>query len=82
MQSGEDYITRIFMICTAHQILFELSNQENRWVGRVARMGVQEKSIQDFNGGPEGRRLVGRPRRRWEDITMDLNEVGTGNGLD
>ena len=25
---------------------------------------------------PEGRRLVGRPRRRWEDITMDLNEVG------
>jgi len=29
-------------------------------------------------GRPEGRRLVGRPRRRWEDITMDLNEVGRG----
>jgi len=79
MQSGEDYIKRSFMICTAHQILFGLSNQENRWVWRVACMRGQEKSIQDFNGG---RRLVGRPRCRWKDITMDLNEVGRGDGLD
>jgi len=28
---------------------------------------------------PEGRRLLGRPRRRWEDnITMDLRKVGYG----
>jgi hypothetical protein len=29
---------------------------------------------------PEGRRLLGRPRRRWEDnIKMDLREIGFGN---
>jgi hypothetical protein len=34
-------------------------------------------------GKPEGKRLLGRPRRRWEDnIRMDLQEVGCGCGLD
>jgi hypothetical protein len=33
-------------------------------------------------GKPEGKRLHGRPRRRWEDnIMMDLQEVGCG-GID
>jgi hypothetical protein len=33
-------------------------------------------------GKPEGKRLFGRPRRRWEDnIKMDLQEVGCG-GMD
>jgi hypothetical protein len=32
---------------------------------------------------PEGKRPLGRPRRRWEvNIRMDLQEVGWGNGLD
>ena len=33
-------------------------------------------------GKPEGKRSLGRPRRRWDDnITMDLQEVGCG-GMD
>ena len=33
-------------------------------------------------GKPEGKRLLGRPRRRWEDnIKMGLQEVGCG-GMD
>jgi hypothetical protein len=33
-------------------------------------------------GKPEGKRTLGRPRRRWEDnIRMDLQEVGCG-GMD
>ena len=33
-------------------------------------------------GKPEGKRPIGRPRRRWEDnIKMDLQEVGCG-GMD
>jgi hypothetical protein len=33
-------------------------------------------------GKPEGRRPLGRPRRRWEDgIRMDLREIGLG-GMD
>jgi hypothetical protein len=32
-------------------------------------------------GKPEGKRPLGRPRRRWEDnIKMDLQEVGGGRG--
>jgi hypothetical protein len=34
-------------------------------------------------GKPEGRRPLGRPRRRWENnIKMDLREFGWGHGLD
>jgi hypothetical protein len=30
---------------------------------------------------PEGRRPLGRPRRRWEDgVRMDLRETGLGGG--
>jgi hypothetical protein len=32
-------------------------------------------------GKPEGKRALGRPRRRWEDgIRMDLKEIGLGGG--
>ena len=32
-------------------------------------------------GKPEGKRPLGKPRRRWEDnIKMDLQEVGGGRG--
>ena len=32
-------------------------------------------------GKPEGKRLLGRPRRRWEDnMKMDLQEMGRGCG--
>ena len=47
----------------------------------MARMeedrGVQRVLV----GKPEGKRLLGRPRRRWEDnIKMNLQEVGGGHG--
>jgi hypothetical protein len=29
-------------------------------------------------GKPEGKRPLGRPRRRWEDVIMDLDEIGFG----
>jgi hypothetical protein len=33
-------------------------------------------------GKPEGKRLLGRPRRRWEDeIRMDLRVTGGGSGF-
>jgi len=31
-------------------------------------------------GKPEGKRSLGRPRCRWENIKMDLHEVGGGHG--
>jgi hypothetical protein len=43
----------------------------------VARMGEGRGVYSVLVGKPEGRRPLGRPRRRWEDnIKMDLQEVG------
>ena len=47
------------------------------WAGRVARMGERRGLYRVLVGKPEGKRLLGRPRRRWEDnIKIDLQEVG------
>jgi hypothetical protein len=43
----------------------------------VARMGEERKVYKVLVGKPEGKRPLGRPRRRWEDgIRMDLGEIG------
>jgi len=53
-----------------------------RWAGNVARMGDRRGTYRVLVGRPEGRRPLGRPRRRWEDnIKVDLHEVGWG-GMD
>ena len=49
-----------------------------RWAGHVARMGEERGAYRVFVGKPEGKRPLGRPRRRWVDIRMDLEEVGCG----
>jgi hypothetical protein len=46
-------------------------------------MGERKGACRALVGKPEGRRPLGRPRRRWEDnIKMDLREVGWGYRLD
>jgi len=48
-----------------------------RWAGHVARMEERRGVYRVLVGKPEGKRALGRPRRRWEDnIKMDLQEVG------
>ncbi|KAJ4432203.1 hypothetical protein ANN_20819 [Periplaneta americana] len=48
-----------------------------RWTGHVARMDESRNAYRVLVGRPEGKRSLGRPRRRWEDnIKMDLREVG------
>ena len=50
-----------------------------RWAGHVARMDEARRVYRVLLGKPEGRRPLGRPRRRWVDnIRMDLQEVGYG----
>jgi hypothetical protein len=42
-------------------------------------MGEERKVYKVLVGKPEGKRPLGRPRRRWEDgIRMDLRETGLG----
>jgi hypothetical protein len=50
-----------------------------RWVGHVACMGEVRGTYNILVGRPEGRRPLGRHRRRWKDnIQMDLG-MGFGN---
>jgi hypothetical protein len=51
-----------------------------RWAGHLARMGEKRNAYSLLVGNPEGRRPLGRARRRWLDnIRMDLVEVGWGD---
>jgi hypothetical protein len=48
-----------------------------RWAGHVARMAEVRVAYNILVGRPEGRRPLGRPRRKWGDnIKMDLREIG------
>jgi len=54
-----------------------VKSRRMRWVGHVARMGEVRGVHGVLVGKPEGKRPLGKPRRRWEDnIKMDLREVG------
>ena len=45
----------------------------------MAHMGEERGVYRVLVGKPEGKRPLGRPRRRWEDnIRMDLQAVGCG----
>jgi len=58
-----------------------VKSRRMRWVGHVARMGQGRGVYNVLVGKPEGKRPLGRPRRRWEDnIKMDLQEVGGSCG--
>jgi len=52
-----------------------------RWTGHVAHMGEDRGVRRLLVGKPEGKRPLGRPRRRWEDnIKVGLQEVGGDRG--
>src|SRR5215470_12726262 len=58
-----------------------VKSRRMRWAVHVARMGEGRGVHRVLVGKPEGKRPLGRPRRRWEDnIKMDLREMGGGCG--
>jgi hypothetical protein len=60
-------------------IIRQIKSRRMRWAGHVAGMGEERKLYNVLVGKPEGKRPLGRPRRRWEDgIRMDLREIGLG----
>jgi hypothetical protein len=62
-----------------HNIVRVIKSRRLRWVGHVARMGDGRGVYRVLVGKPEGKRPLGRPRRRCEDnVRMDLQEVGCG----
>jgi hypothetical protein len=54
-----------------------IKSRRIRWAGHVTRLGEGRVVYRVLLGKSEGKRPVGRQRRRWENnINMDLHEVG------
>jgi hypothetical protein len=63
-------------------IIRKIKSRRMRWPGHVARMGEKRNAYRLLVGMQEGKRPLGRLRRRWVDnIKMDLREIGWG-GMD
>jgi hypothetical protein len=53
-----------------------IKSRRMRWARHVARMGEKMNTYRILVGKPEGKRPLGRPRRKWVDnIKMDLREI-------
>jgi hypothetical protein len=64
-------------LCASPSIIRIINTRKMKWAGHVARMGEKRNVYRLLVGKPEGRRPIGRPRRRWMDnIEMDLLEIG------
>ena len=66
------------MYCSPN-IVRVIKSRRMRWAGHVVRVGEERVAYRVLVGKPEGKRPMGRPRRRRVDnIRMDLQEVGCG----
>ncbi|KAJ4435546.1 hypothetical protein ANN_18162 [Periplaneta americana] len=68
--------TELHALYSSPDIIRNIKSRRLRWAGHVARMGESRNAYRVLVGRPEGRRPLGRPRRRWENIKVDLREVG------
>jgi hypothetical protein len=64
-EAGEDCIMRSFIICTIHQnIIRVIRARKMKWTRHAARMDEMRNAYNILVGKPEGKRQLGRPRRR------------------
>jgi hypothetical protein len=58
-------------------IVGDIKSSSLRWLGHVERMAEDRAVKKVFKGKPGGRRLQGRPRKRWlDDVDEDLRKMG------
>jgi hypothetical protein len=68
---------RLHNLYTSQSIIRIIRSRRMRWAEHVARMGEKRNAYRLLVGKPEGKRPLGRPRRRWIDnIKIDLLEIG------
>jgi hypothetical protein len=69
-------------LCSSPDIVRQVKSRWMRWAWHVARMGKERKMYEVLVWKPEGRRPLGRPKRRWGDgVRTDLREICLG-GMD
>jgi hypothetical protein len=69
----------LYALYSSINIIQVIKSRRLRWAGHAAGMGERRGAYRVSVGKSEGRRPLGRPRRRWEDnIKMDLIEKRNG----
>jgi hypothetical protein len=62
-------------------VITQIKSRRMRWAGHAARVGEERKVYKVLVGKSEGKRPLGRPRRRCENgIRVNLNEIGSEQG--
>ena len=75
----------LYNLYRSPNIVRVIKSRRLRWTGHVARIEEGRSAFKMLIGKPIGKRLLGRPKRRWEDnIRMNLKEIGisTRNWVD
>ena len=71
----------LYAFYSSPNIIRNLKSRRLRWAGHVARMKQSRNAYGVLVGKTEAKRLLGRPRRRWNNnINMYLREVGCDSG--
>jgi hypothetical protein len=74
---GKLHSDELHILYSSQNIIRQIKSRRMRWAGHAARMGEERNVYRVLIGKLEGKRPLGRPRRRWEDeIAMDLRETG------
>jgi hypothetical protein len=69
------HIDELHSLYSSPNIIRVIKSRRMRWAGHVARMGEGRGVYSVLVGRPEGKRPLGRPRRRWEDNSkLNLRE--------
>jgi hypothetical protein len=71
-EAGEDCMMRSFITYVSPNMIRVIKSRRMRLVGHVASMGEMGKTYIILVGKPEGKRPLGRPRRRWEENNMRI----------
>jgi hypothetical protein len=71
------YDEKLHLLYSSPNIIRQIKSRSLRWAGHVTHMGEESRVYKVLVGKPEGKRPLGRPRRRWEDgMRLDLREIG------
>jgi hypothetical protein len=67
----------VYNLYSSPSIFRVVKSRRMRWAGHVARIWEKRTAYMILVGKPEGKGLLGRPKRRWVDnIKRDLREIG------
>jgi hypothetical protein len=74
---GKLHSEELHNLYSSPNIILQIKSMRIRWAGHVALFGEERKLYKFMVGKSEGKILLGRPRRRWENgIRMNLREMG------